>query len=101
MKVVYAKHEPYINGHLGEVASEMQQVGAPTLRVMSHNGKLCATEGSHRLAAAHALGLIPKLVIEVPDTDGLLNEHWDSISQVLPTYNFDSVLVLDLSIFNK
>lgn len=98
-KTVHAKHEPYTNGHLGEVVIEMEQVGAPTLRVMDHAGRLCATEGSHRLAAAHQLGIIPKLVIEVPDADSALVLHWDSVAVVLPTYDFESVLVLDLREF--
>ena len=99
LKTIRAKHEPYTNGHLGEVVVEMEQVGTPTLRVMNHDGELCATEGSHRLAAAYALGLVPKLVVEIPDTDDALTAHWDKIATALPTYDFDSVLVLDLNAF--
>jgi hypothetical protein len=89
----------YTNGHLGKVVTEMQQVGPPTLRVMDHGGNLCATEGSHRLAAAHQLGIVPKLVIEVSDADGGLVSHWDAVVPTLPTYDFNSVLVLDLREF--
>ena len=99
MRVVKAKHEPYETGHLGDVVSEMEQVGAPTLRVMEHDGELCATEGSHRLAAAHYLGVVPKLVVEVPDVDDTLLDHWGKVAEVLPAYDFDHVLVLDLKEF--
>jgi hypothetical protein len=96
MRTVYAKHLPYDDGHLGEVVAEMRQIGAPTLRVMDHRGALMATEGSHRLAAAHHLGIVPKLVVEVSDVPGDLCAHWDVVASDLPSYDFDAVLVLDL-----
>ena len=101
LKTIRAKHLPYPGGHLGDVAIEMKQVGAPTLRVMDHGGRLCATEGSHRLAAAHALGLVPKLVVEVPETDDAMVLYWNDVAAALPTYDFESVLVLDLNAFVK
>lgn len=99
MKRIRAKHEPYPDGHLGEVVAEMVQIGPPTVRVMEHGGELCATEGSHRLAAAYQLGLTPKLVVEVPDVDAAIEEHWEAVAAVLPAYDFDAVLVLDLRKF--
>lgn len=99
MKIIYAKHLPYATGHLGDVLTEMEQVGSPTLRVMEHEGKLCAIEGSHRLAAAYEMGLVPKLVIEVPDSDNAMGGHWARVVDTLPPYEFEHVLVLDLKEF--
>ena len=101
MRLVHAKHTPYDDGHLGKVVAEMRQVGPPTIRVMDHGGSLCATEGSHRLAAAHHLGVVPKLVIEVPDAADELSAHWDALVNILPAYRFDEVMVLDLREFAR
>jgi hypothetical protein len=99
MRTIYAKHEPYTDGNLAKVVAEMKQLGAPTLRVMDHGGKLCATEGSHRIAAANHLGMVPKLVIEVPDVDDGLSSHWFGVAVGLPAYDFDAVMVLNLGDF--
>lgn len=65
---VYAKHEPYWEtGHMARVVEEMRQQGAPTIRVMRHDGDLFALEGTHRLHAAEYLGLEPRLVVEIAD----------------------------------
>ena len=100
MQNIRAKHLPYENGHLGKVVQEMIVQGAPTIRVMSFNGELYATEGSHRLAAAHYLGEVPKLVVEIEETDTLPDNHWEKVSTQLPIYEFEHVLVLDLKAFN-
>ena len=95
MRRVYAKHLPYTNGHYGIVFNEMELTEGPTIRVMDFQGKLCAIEGSHRLAAAHELNLVPKLVIQNEDLDGM-EDHWAKIVETLPYYDFDHVRVLDL-----
>ena len=99
MKRVHAKHLPYDNGHLGKVVQDMQVAGAPTIRVMRMNGELYATEGSHRLASAHHLGEIPKLVVEIEETTHLPDEHWMRVSETLPVYDFEHILLLDLKSF--
>lgn len=97
MTVIYAKHLPYTNGHYGEVLDEMRWIGPPTIRVMNFNGKLCALEGSHRLAAAHELGLTPKIVIlEKDETSEDMIDWWENVTKSLPIYEFDFVLKLDL-----
>lgn len=101
MTKIHAKHEPYTNGHLGKVVEDMKLAGPPTIRVMRFNGELYATEGSHRIASAHQLGLIPKVVIEMENSDTLPDEHWKKVSETLPTYDFDHVLKLDLAVFNS
>ena len=99
---IYAKHEPYPTGHLGDVVADMAVRGSPTLRAMNVNGRICATEGSHRLAAAFHLGIVPKMVLEVQDiADCRMNGHWDSVTKTLPAYYFKTVLVLDLSKFGQ
>lgn len=59
--------------HLVEVVAEMQVRGAPVLRCIRDEaqGVILALEGSHRLAAAHQLGLVPVLQM-VGDDDELL-----------------------------
>ena len=85
---VFAKHEPY-PGHLAEVARDMADRGAPTIACVEWRGELFAIEGSHRLAAAHAAGLIPTIVIVDPervigDDDGYL----ESLRPRLPAYSW-------------
>ena len=94
MIVVYAKHEPYWDtGHLADVISEMRLAGPPTIRVLEYKGKLFAVEGSHRLAAAHYLELIPKLIVLTPDSVGY-DEFLERIIPTLPQYEFEYVLKL-------
>ncbi len=59
--------------HLAKVTAEMQTIGAPALRCIRDDaqGIILALEGSHRLAAAKALGLTPILTM-VDDDDMLL-----------------------------
>ena len=99
MTTIAAKHLPYENGHLGEVVADMRLRGAPTIRVVEFDGSLCATEGSHRIAAAHHLGLIPKVVIEPSDGDSVPVDYLARVRDGLPMYEFDHVLALDLSAF--
>lgn len=99
MKSIFAKHLPYENGHLGEVTHDMIEMGEPTIRVMKYQNEYYALEGSHRIAAAHHLGKIPKLVIEIEETNTLPDSHWDKVSNTLPEYEFSHFLVLDLNSF--
>lgn len=102
MRTVYAKHLPYLNGHLGKVLDEMRLTGAPTVRVMEFNGKLCATEASHRIAAAYQLGLEPKFVIEPEDADSFcVSQFWENVIPTLPEYAFETSWVLDLRELSK
>lgn len=101
---VYAKHPPYDNGHLGRVVEEMRVQGAPTIRVVEFCGNLYAMEGSHRLAAAHHLGLVPKFVAEVgqlADEIAVSSEHWTKVAETLPEYRFEEALLLDLKDFKQ
>lgn len=51
------------NAHLAEVISEMAELGTPTIKAvwMEVYGAWVALEGSHRIAAAKALGLTPEI----------------------------------------
>lgn len=61
------------NDHLEAVKAYMAEHGAPTIKAVydEANGSWVALEGSHRLAAAHALGL-PVEIDEVDYSDDLL-----------------------------
>ena len=85
---VYAKHDPYFDtGHAGEVIDEMKVLGPPTINVVDWRGELYAVEGSHRLFAAHFLGLIPNLIISYPERyDSTDEEFWSRLSTRLPHY---------------
>jgi hypothetical protein len=62
MFTVYAIHAPEAD-KLEQVKAEMVQLGAPTIEVVDCGDFYMALEGSHRLAAAHALGIEPELIV--------------------------------------
>ena len=62
MTTIYAIHAPDAD-RLHGIITEMQVLGAPTIEVVDCGDYMMALEGSHRLAAAHALGLVPILTI--------------------------------------
>lgn len=99
MAAVFAKHLPYEDGYLASVVFEMRTQGAPTIRVIEAMGNLYALEGSHRLAAAHYLGLVPKFVAEIPELEDYAQHHWIKVAETLPEYRLDSALLLDLKLF--
>lgn len=66
MTTIYAIHGTDAD-KLSGVIAEMEALGAPTIRVVDCGDHYMALEGSHRLAAAHALGLDPVLVIHEQD----------------------------------
>ena len=84
---VFAKHEPYADGQLDQVIEEMHCFGEPTIRCVEWRGEIFALEGSHRLAAAHRLGLIPKIVVVPPDRLGWDDEAaLEEIRNRIPAY---------------
>ena len=86
---VFAKHEPYTDGHLGEVLDAMQKLGAPTIEVVEWRGDYFAIEGSHRLAVAHHLGIVPLLIVLVPDhIDPETEAFWERAKTTLPHYSW-------------
>lgn len=68
MTTIYAIHAPFAD-KLEAVKAEMETLGAPTIRVVDCGDYYMALEGSHRLAAAHALGLEPTLIVFAQDDD--------------------------------
>ncbi len=100
MKTVYAKHLPYDDGHLGPVLDEMQLCGPPTLRCVKVSDTVwVALEGSHRLAACAELGIEPKLVVMQYDVSDYAPGRWGKILTMLPYYQFDSVMILNIEDF--
>lgn len=59
--------------HLAAVRAEMLRLGAPTVRVVRDEaqGLYLALEGSHRLAAARELGIVP--ILQVIPEDELIS----------------------------
>lgn len=66
MRTIYAIHQPEA-AKLADVTAQMREMGAPTIEVVDCGDYYMALEGSHRLAAAHALGLTPALVVREQD----------------------------------
>ena len=66
MTTIYAIHAPEAD-KLSQVIEQMKTLGAPTIRVVDCGDYYMALEGSHRLAAAHSLGLMPQLVVYSQD----------------------------------
>lgn len=62
MPTIYAIHAPKAD-QIKAVVAEMKALGAPAIRVVDCGDYYMALEGSHRLAAAHELGLTPDLVV--------------------------------------
>lgn len=68
MQTVYAIHGA-CEEKLAGVIEEMKTLGAPTIRVINCGDYYMALEGSHRLAAAAALGLTPDLTVYEQDDE--------------------------------
>ena len=66
MPTIYAIHAPTAD-RLPGVIEDMRRLGAPTIEVVDCGDYMMALEGSHRLAAAHALGLTPILTVREQD----------------------------------
>jgi hypothetical protein len=66
MTTVYAIHKPDPD-HLAEVTKEMRHLGAPTIEVVDCCDFYQALEGSHRLAAAANLRLVPHFIVHAQD----------------------------------
>jgi hypothetical protein len=66
MITIYAIHAPDPD-KLCDVTARMRVMGAPTIEVVDCGDHYQALEGSHRLAAAVALGIAPTLVIRGQD----------------------------------
>lgn len=60
--MIYTIHAPE-DEKLEAVKAEMRALGAPVIRVVNCGDYYMALEGCHRIAAAHALGIDPELVI--------------------------------------
>jgi hypothetical protein len=99
-KSILAKHLPYDSGHLGPVLDEMLLCGPPTIRCLRvGEWVFLALEGSHRLAAASALGLAPRLVVVRPEIEeyrSAQDPYRVRVLAELPVWQFGEVLVLDL-----
>lgn len=68
---------------------------------MRFEGELFAIEGSHRIAAAYHLGIIPKVVIEEVECSDETDKFWRDIRAVLPQYTFEHVLKLEMADFRR
>lgn len=73
--------------HLAEVAAEMDALGSPEIRIVDCGDWWCAIEGSHRIAAAFASGIVPTWVeleqddrVEVDSLD-LDGRDWRSLDE--------------------
>jgi hypothetical protein len=76
MTSIYAIHAPFAD-RLEAVKAEMETLGAPKIRVVDCGDYYMALEGSHRLAAAAALGLTPELIVfEQGDTLDISQFDW-------------------------
>lgn len=72
LTIIKAPNKP-VGLHLEAVRREMEARGAPTIRAWWDGQAWIALEGSHRLAAAHALRLTPVLV--AMQLDDVLDDH--------------------------
>ena len=65
--------------HLAAVVEKMRVMGAPQITCIKHEGTgvWVALEGSHRVAAAKMLGLVPEIVEYEYEVDAMLSEYVD------------------------
>lgn len=68
MPMIYAIHAPNAE-KLAAVKAEMETLGTPTIRVINCTDYYMALEGSHRIAAAHELGIEPVWHVIEQDED--------------------------------
>lgn len=92
MTTIYAIHAPLAD-KLAGVMAEMETLGAPTIRVVDCGDHYMALEGSHRLAAAHALGLEPILTVmdQEDDLDITQFDWYDEANWFETTYKAGEV----------
>lgn len=84
-------HDP---DHLAAVKREMESLGSPTVRVFRlDDGRFFATEGVHRLTAAHCLGIIPEFCVFEREC---FEEQWDAVTKV--DSSLDAGLDFDLTV---
>ena len=83
MTMIYAIHDTD-QEKLEGIIEEMKSAGAPAIRVVDCGDYYMALEGSHRLAAASALGIEPDLtildqddVIDISEFDWFESANWD------------------------
>ena len=83
MSTIYAIHAPFAE-RLEKVTAQMQTLGAPVIRVVDCGDYYMALEGSHRIAAAHALEMEPTLAviaqddeIDISEFDWFDSANWD------------------------
>lgn len=67
-KMIFAIHTPEA-ARVEAIKAEMAVLGAPTIHVVDCGDYYMALEGSHRLAAAHALGIEPNLIVHEQDDE--------------------------------
>ncbi|MEM1149033.1 MAG: hypothetical protein AAGI03_00540 [Pseudomonadota bacterium] len=66
--MIYAIHAPEAD-KLEAIIAKMKKLGAPTIQVVDCGNYFMALEGSHRIAAAHSLGLEPELIVYEQDDE--------------------------------
>lgn len=92
MTIIYAKHEAY-DHRIGKIVKEMRELGPPKLRAVLFEGELFALEGSHRLASADYLGLVPEIILEKTESDTALDIFWKFAKERLPKYEFEGLKI--------
>lgn len=60
--LIFAIHPPQAD-RLARVIAQMRELGVPRIRAIDCGDHFVALEGSHRLAAASLLGLIPEIIV--------------------------------------
>lgn len=82
--ILKAPHEPF---YMDDVVEQMKVLGAPRIRAVWRGDHWQALEGSHRIAAARILCLLPRIV---PMRLGDKFSH--DVDEVLPDRRVSSIL---------
>lgn len=91
-------HKHYDPDHLTAVTAEMRTLGAPIIRAVCADGDglYVALEGSHRIRAASALGLVPTIdLIEYGDyaIDGCDGGRGYTVAEIVDDAAYDAVVI--------
>jgi hypothetical protein len=78
MTKIALPHEHYSESHLERIKEEMRKLGPPDIKAVwfAEHGIWAALEGCHRIRAAKALGLTPRMV-EIPYSTSVTTDDID------------------------
>ena len=99
MNLIFAPHKiDYKSPQYQDVEKAMITLGAPTIRVIDCVDYYGAIEGSHRLAAAEALGLVP--YVQIMNEDDIVEHDLQDLQSPCAVRDIANYLTFDQACYN-